>query len=215
MDLSRFARNTLGGLQILENLAQRNVRIYSVLDGMNYDTPASRHCVRTTISCAQLESDIKSMKLKASIQNIRSKGGYIGSKAPFGFKIIREGTLRKLIKNTNEQKVIEMINKVGYKTSNMGKKNLTQISEKLNSMGLRNRGKCFTSSTVKYIYNKHKSSNTESVNEMKVDSDTDNDNDIEPKQKKHITMSINIQTKNQKKFMKHNSENGKIKKIKN
>ncbi len=209
LDLSRFARNTLGGLQILENLAQRNVRIYSVLDGMNYDTPASRHCVRTTISCAQLESDIKSMKLKASIQNIRSKGGYIGSKAPFGFKIIREGTLRKLIKNTNEQKVIEMISKVGYKTSNMGKKNLTQIADKLNSMGLRNRGKCFTSNTIKYIYNKNKS-NTESVNEM----DVDEDNSIEPKQKKQITIDIDTETKNQKKFMKYNSENGKTKKIK-
>ncbi len=216
LDLSRFARNTLGGLQILENLAQRGVRIYSVLDGMNYDTPASRHCVRTTISCAQLESDIKSMKLKASIQNIRNKGGYIGSKAPFGFKIIREGTLRKLIKNTNEQKVIEMINKVGYKTPNMGKNNITQIAEKLNNMGLRNRGKCFTPSTIKYIYNKNKS-NTVAVDEMNIDSDTDsndNDNDIQPQQKKQITMDINMETKNRKTFMKSAYENVKNKKIK-
>jgi DNA invertase Pin-like site-specific DNA recombinase len=150
LDLSRFARNTLGGLQILENLSQRQVRIHSVLDGMNYDTPASRHCVRTTISCAQLESDIKSMKLKASIKNIKGKGGYIGSRAPFGFKIVREGTLRKLVKHSNEQNILDMI----YDMKNIGLtngKHFSIIAEKLNNKGFRNRGKMFTKENVKYI----------------------------------------------------------------
>jgi DNA invertase Pin-like site-specific DNA recombinase len=72
LDLSRFSRNSEIGLKILEDLNQRKVRIYSVLDGMNYDTPVSRHCVRSAISGAQLESDLKSLKIRTSIQNIKS-----------------------------------------------------------------------------------------------------------------------------------------------
>jgi len=154
LDLSRFSRNSEIGLKILEDLNQRKVRIYSVLDGMNYDTPASRHCVRTTISCAQLESDIKSMKLKASIQNIRSKGGYIGSRAPYGYKIVREGTLRKLIKNQSEQNVIDIISSLNQTGIQIKGNKFGIIADKLNEKGLRNRGKFFTKQAVKYIHRK-------------------------------------------------------------
>ncbi len=152
LDLSRFSRNTLGGLQILDDLHKRNVHIYSVLDGMNYDTPASRHCVRTTISCAELESDIKSAKLKASIQNIKNMGGYIGSRAPFGFKIIREGTLRKLSENIKEQKIIQMIFAVNNSLVQKGSKNrFNMISTHLNQNGFSLRGKKFTKQSVQNL----------------------------------------------------------------
>jgi DNA invertase Pin-like site-specific DNA recombinase len=158
LDLSRFSRNTLGGLQILEDLHKRNVKIYSVLDGMNYDTPAARHCVRTTISCAELESDIKSAKLKASIQNIKNMGGYIGSRAPFGYKIIREGHLRKLVKNISEQNILSTLYNIDYTiTSNNVKPRFLEISKQLNQRGLTQRGKKFTPQTVRYlIANRHK-----------------------------------------------------------
>jgi DNA invertase Pin-like site-specific DNA recombinase len=164
LDLSRFARNTLGGLQILEDLCKRNVHIYSVLDGMNYDTPASRHCVRTTISCAQLESDIKSMKLKASIQNIKNKGGYIGSRAPFGYKVVREGTLRKLVEEPAERKILDMMNKIqkiSIKSDTAKKYNI--IADKLNNSGVRNRGKKFTKESVKYILSTSLSKHTKHI----------------------------------------------------
>ena len=152
LDLSRFSRNTLGGLQILDDLHKRNVHIYSVLDGMNYDTPASRHCVRTTISCAELESDIKSAKLKASIQNIKNMGGYIGSRAPFGFKIIREGTLRKLSENIKEQKIIQMIFAINNSLVQKGSKNrVNMISNHLNQNGFTLRGKKFTKQSVQNL----------------------------------------------------------------
>jgi DNA invertase Pin-like site-specific DNA recombinase len=154
LDLSRFARHTMGGLQILENLSKRNIRIYSVMDGMNYDTPASRHCVRTTISCAELESDIKSAKLKASIQNIKSMGGFIGSIAPFGFKVIRDGALRKLVKHINEQKILQIISDIMDEYNSCSYVN-SVIADKLNNSGFNMRGKLFTSKNVQYIIKKY------------------------------------------------------------
>lgn len=154
LDLSRFARHTMGGLQILESLSKRNIRIYSVMDGMNYDTPASRHCVRTTISCAELESDIKSAKVKASIQNIKSMGGFIGSRAPFGFKVIRDGALRKLVKHINEQKILQIISDIMDEYSSCSYVNPV-IASKLNNSGFNMRGKLFTSKNVQYIIKKY------------------------------------------------------------
>jgi DNA invertase Pin-like site-specific DNA recombinase len=164
LDLSRFARNTTDGLQIIDDLHKRNVRIYSVLDGMNYDTPASRHCVRTTISCAELESDIKSAKLKASIQNIKNMGGYVGNRAPFGKKIIREGALRKLVDDPKEKNIIQMIVKIKKtieKELIISNKHYTNakchkmIVDTLAKKGIRMRGKPFTSASIANLIKIH------------------------------------------------------------
>ncbi len=154
LDLSRFARHTLGGLQILENLSSQNIHIHSILDDMTYDTPASRHCVRTTISCAEMESDIKSAKLKASIQNIKNMGGFVGSRAPFGYKVIRDGALRKLVTHDNEQKIMQIISDVVKAKGNTPYiKKL--IASQLNESGFTMRGKFFTMSNVQYIIKKY------------------------------------------------------------
>ena len=163
LDLSRFSRNTTIGIQILDDLHKRGVKIYSVLDGMNYNTPAAQHCVRTTLSTTQLESDIKSAKLKASFQNIKRNGGYVGSKAPYGFKVIRDGQLRKLVENSNEQKVLNIIKECKNKINTNINTNITttksqnnsEIAKGLNAKGLRLRGKLFTSTNISNLVNKH------------------------------------------------------------
>ena len=160
LDLSRFSRNTTIGIQILDDLHKRGVKIYSVLDGMNYNTPAAQHCVRTTLSTTQLESDVKSAKLKASFQNIKRNGGYVG-KAPYGFKVIRDGQLRKLVENSNEQKVLNIIKEcknqintnINIKTTKS--QSNSEIAKGLNAKGLRLRGKLFTSTNISNIVNKH------------------------------------------------------------
>ena len=159
LDLSRFSRNTTIGIQILDDLHQRGVKIYSVLDGMNYNTPAAQHCVRTTLSTTQLESDIKSVKLKASFQNIKKNGGYLGSRPPYGFKVIREGQLRKLVENSNEQQVLkiikECISNIDSKIKTTKSQSNSKIAEGLNAKGLRYRGKSFKSQIISNLYKKH------------------------------------------------------------
>lgn len=157
LDLSRFSRNTTVGIQILDDLYKRGVKVFSVLDGMNYNTPAAQHCVRTTISTAQLESDVKSAKLKASFQNIKKNGGYLG-RASYGFKIIREGNLRKLVENQSEQQILEIIKKCQISSLNSNKSQIkinNEIAKGLNAKQLLNRGKPFTPQTIANLIKKH------------------------------------------------------------
>ena len=209
LDLSRFARHTLGGLQILESLSKRNIRIYSVMDGMNYDTPASRHCVRTTISCAELESDIKSAKLKASIQNIKNMGGFVGSRAPFGYKIIRDGALRKLVKHINEQKILQIISDIIDTHKSFIYIN-TVIADELNDSGFNMRGKLFTSKNVQYIIKKYinptKVMNMDICSNKRKSSETENNQNKKRKLKtksdynpsKFASEQTNVQSKKRK-----------------
>lgn len=177
LDMSRFGRNAASGIQILDDLHKKGVRIYSILDGMNYDTPSAQHCVRSTLSCAQLESDLKSAKVKASIQNIKDKGGYIGSTPPYGFKIEQKNYLKKLVENSYEQKILKIIghliynfnNNKDYKNKDYKNKYAT-IANQLNSQHIKIRGKDFTSSSIKYLV-KHRVKSEYFVNFNDINND--------------------------------------------
>jgi DNA invertase Pin-like site-specific DNA recombinase len=155
LDLSRFSRNTQYGVELLNEIYEKGGKIYSVLDGMNYDTPSARHCVHTTISSAQLESDIKSIKVKNSLNNIISKGGYIGGIPKFGYSVIREGILRKLIKNEDEQKVLNMIGEYLHTYKNH-KFKYRIISDNLNKKNINIRGKKCSNKIIYRLIKTHK-----------------------------------------------------------
>jgi hypothetical protein len=179
------------------------------MDGMNYDTPASRHCVRTTISCAELESDIKSAKLKASIQNIKNMGGFVGSRAPFGYKIIRDGALRKLVKHINEQKILQIISDIIDTHKSFIYIN-TVIADELNDSGFNMRGKLFTSKNVQYIIKKYinptKVMNMDISSNKRKSSETENNQNKKRKLKtksdynpsKFASEQTNVQSKKRK-----------------
>jgi DNA invertase Pin-like site-specific DNA recombinase len=155
IDLTRFSRDSIGGIKILDNLHARDVRIYSVLDGMNYDTPVSRHCVRTAISGAQLESDLKSLKIRTSIKNIKNKGGFVGSKAPYGQKIVQDGHMRKLVPNPSHQHVLKIISRMLSTLTMPRHKIYDEIVNHLNeNTDETYNGKNFTVSNIKYIISK-------------------------------------------------------------
>jgi DNA invertase Pin-like site-specific DNA recombinase len=154
LDLSRFSRNTKYGIELLNELEGKGAKIYSVLDGMNYDTPSAKHCVRTTLSCAQMESDVKSIKIKNSLNNILSKGGYLGGIPKFGYKVIRDGVLRKLIKNDDEYHILNMIGEYLYQFENNRFK-YRIISDKLNENNITMRGKKFTNKIITRLVKTH------------------------------------------------------------
>ncbi len=147
LDLSRFARNTQAGLELLNEIELKGAKIYSILDGMNYDTPSAKHCVRTTLSCAQLESDVKSIKVKQAIENIRKRGGYLGGTPKFGFKVIRDGTIRLLVKDEDEQQILDTIGEFMFKYNENRYKN-RMISDELNNHMITYRGKKYTPTII-------------------------------------------------------------------
>ena len=170
LDFSRFSRNTQVGLDLLNKLDSKGAHIYSVLDGMNYDTPSARHCVRTTLSCAQMESDLKSMKLKATFENIKNKGGFLGKNAPYGYKIVRINGLRKLEINTYEQKNLKKIKDITIKYSNYRSRDQV-IIDVLNKENIKMRGKPFTKQMIHNILLQNKeieNTNTNTKNDQKT-----------------------------------------------
>jgi DNA invertase Pin-like site-specific DNA recombinase len=224
LDMSRFGRNAGSGIQILDDLYKKGVKIYSVLDDMNYDTPSAQHCVRSTLSCAQLESDLKSAKIKASIQNIKDKGGYIGSTPPYGFKIVQKGYLKKLVENSYEQKILKIIGHSIYNFSN-NKNKYAIIATQLNSQHIKIRGKDFTSSKIKYLVkNRIPDEYFIKVDDCNTNIETNSDLDIDiqdiditsdknkstiRKRKKTITETVKktIKNKNKLKSININTDN--------
>lgn len=202
LDISRFSRNASTGIQILDQLHKQGVKIYSVLDGMNYDTPSSQHFVRTTLSSAQFESDLKSAKVKASIQNIKDKGGYIGSTPPYGYKIMQKGHLKKLVENSYEQKILKIIGRsisVLNSQSLQGEGKYKIIASQLNSQHIKYRGKAFTPNSIKYLI-KHRvpdeyftqvSQSDEQENESNLDMNYEEDESINRKRKKNVNKPKN------------------------
>lgn len=154
LDLSRFARNTQSGLQLLNEIELKGAKIYSVLDGMNYDTPSAKHCVRTTLSCAQMESDVKSIKVKQVIDNIRKRGGYLGGTPKFGFKVIQDGNIRRLIKDDDEQQILDTIADFLFKYNDNRFKN-RMICDELNKNMITYRGKEYTPTIISRLIKTH------------------------------------------------------------
>jgi hypothetical protein len=66
---------------------------------------------KTFLEAAELESKNISKRTTSSIQRIRAQGGFVGSKAPFGYRIERDRTtgVRKLRENAAEQVIITRI----------------------------------------------------------------------------------------------------------
>jgi DNA invertase Pin-like site-specific DNA recombinase len=62
----RFSRNMLGGLQILDKLEKKKIKIYSVVDHVGYDSNNiyDRFRFRQIMNCAELETDKISQRIK-------------------------------------------------------------------------------------------------------------------------------------------------------
>lgn len=121
---------------------------------MNYDTPSAKHCVHTTLSCAQMESDVKSIKVKQVIDNIRKRGGYLGGTPKFGFKVIQDGNLRRLIKDDDEQQILDTIGNFLFKYNDNRFKN-RMICDELNKNMITYRGKEYTPTIISRLIKTH------------------------------------------------------------
>jgi DNA invertase Pin-like site-specific DNA recombinase len=108
-DISRFSRNTRQALNILEDLKNKNVSVYSVAEKLSYDNPAEQHQFRMQLSCSQQYSDMCSLKVSNSVLYRKNIGHSLGP-ASFGYKHIRDdNNIRKKVVNDEEMKIIERI----------------------------------------------------------------------------------------------------------
>jgi DNA invertase Pin-like site-specific DNA recombinase len=162
-DFSRFSRDAAKGIQILDFLSQKGVFVRSILDELNYDTPAARHNARQALSNAQFHSELTSQKIKESHQNIRDKGGYIGSIVPYGYKAYRDNGIRKLKEKKSEQVVIKFI-KSYLNNNQLTRGDYKKLASTLNLQKHCYRGKSFTSSHIKTIIKKLRTDPSVNIN---------------------------------------------------
>jgi site-specific DNA recombinase len=103
----RFSRNIVDGIEMVQFLNDRKISIESVLDNIDYNTPAGRKMLFERFVLAQYESDLISHRVKTANEFKRNFGLYIGP-TPFG-KTIDPIHKKDLLDNKNEQKIINFI----------------------------------------------------------------------------------------------------------
>jgi DNA invertase Pin-like site-specific DNA recombinase len=109
-DISRFSRNAYHALNILEELKDKKVSVYSVTENISYDKPSGRNQFRLQLSASTYYSDMCSQKIKASVVFRRNRGDYIG-RTHFGYttEVDSKTNIRSKIVCPEEKSIIELI----------------------------------------------------------------------------------------------------------
>ncbi|AYV78260.1 MAG: serine recombinase [Edafosvirus sp.] len=150
-DTTRFSRNTLQALSILDKFDKKNIHIYSVSEKCGYDTTQDRNIMRMLLSKSELESDQISDRIKRSVEFRKSKGIKIGQ-STFGYESFYDNNgMRKERINSQEMQIIDQINK--YLSNN---KNYNYIAQQLNRQKKFYREKEWTAQNLKYVINTFK-----------------------------------------------------------
>ena len=104
--LSRFARNTIDTLNIVENMNKKAVSLYSFTEKIDTSSAIGRFFLTTLASLAQLEREQLAERTKAALQYKKSNNERIGQ-IPFGKQLNADGT--HLENNPNEQQAIKLV----------------------------------------------------------------------------------------------------------
>lgn len=130
-DLSRFGRNYLEAGNYIEKIFPfLGVRFIAVADG--FDTGADGNETKQMVSeIKNLVNDMYakdfSVKAKASLAQRRKEGSYVGGPAPYGYKAVWEGKVRRLIPDENTAEIVRYIYKKFIETESY-----TAVTDDLN-----------------------------------------------------------------------------------
>lgn len=145
-EINRLTRNLEKGLEIMTRLLELGVKCVGVNDDVILsEKPRHIKQFHEALIEAHYESYRMSFRAKQMIKKRKSSGLAIG-RVPFGMKRVAG----KNIPNDLEQNIIHKITE--FKGRRMKDK---LIASKLNREGLRNRGKPWKSSAIRYLADKH------------------------------------------------------------
>jgi DNA invertase Pin-like site-specific DNA recombinase len=103
---SRFSRNMNCCELMIEEIHKKESYVWSVTDEMTSKDPAFMSLIRA----AQNESRVQGQRVRDSVIRIKQRGGFVGSKKPFGYDIVRdESGMRVLKENIIEQRIMKRI----------------------------------------------------------------------------------------------------------
>jgi DNA invertase Pin-like site-specific DNA recombinase len=178
-DASRFSRNILEGIILLNKCKEKNIIIHNVKD--NYSTEKHQgYCnFIDGIKNGETESRLISDRIKSSIKYRKSLGANFG-RPPFGFKSERFNGIVKFVKDEIEIEIINFARNLYYgctlieankqmmkitgnniqtlftekcKKIEYGNFTFTMIAEFFNEHGIKNRTHVWTGSSISMIVN--------------------------------------------------------------
>ncbi len=150
-DVSRFSRNVLKGIELLELMASNGINIYSVKENINYNDSMNKHLFRVFLNQAEYESDTISMRISNSVKHLKKIGGHMGGHTKYGYEMYSSGGIKKTRKNFSEHRVVSRIKK----DISRGKKP-SEIACELNDSKILYRGKLWTPTSVRYVHKNSK-----------------------------------------------------------
>jgi len=137
--VDRLSRNIVRFLEVLENLDERGVEIFSLTDGLNY-TEHKLEMIELILQ-AQKESVMIGKRVKMGVEKRKQRGDETLGAAPYGQCLVREqGGRIVLAPAAHEQEVIEMIRQGATATE-------------LNEQGKLKRGKRWSAAMVRGVRN--------------------------------------------------------------
>lgn len=108
-DLSRFSRNTLEAIGMVQEFGNRNIHFISIKNDIDLSTPMGRCIFTVLMSFYQLERENLSKTISDNMQRI-SKEGKLRSRPSFGWKFV--GKDRDFLPIPEQMKVIDKIMKL-------------------------------------------------------------------------------------------------------
>lgn len=112
-DISRFSRNIFDGTNMLGQCLNKCITLYSVKDELFIKDLKDMRSFTNLLISAQAESDAISHRVKQSILYRKSLGAYFG-RQKFGYNIINDNNIKKLVPVAEEFQVINLIQKLYY-----------------------------------------------------------------------------------------------------
>jgi DNA invertase Pin-like site-specific DNA recombinase len=101
--LSRFARNTREGLELIERLTRAGADLVSLSERIDTTSAAGKMMVTMLLGFAQMERDLASERTTCALAHKKSRGERVGT-VPYGYHLAADGT--HLEPDADEQAVI-------------------------------------------------------------------------------------------------------------
>jgi len=148
--VSRFGRNVLKALLLLEKMEEKKISIHCVNENIGYKLISDRFTFRTLLNLAEFESDQISDRIQTSIKIRKDNDNVIG-RPKFGYEIYYSDRIRKMRKNISEYEIIITI--LEYNCNGIPH---NEIANMLNEKGKTHRGTLWTHQKISKIINLNK-----------------------------------------------------------
>lgn len=145
--IDRLSRDVLQMGWIRTEIARKGCELVIIDTKSDSNDPMANLMEQIVTAFASYEREMIKSRIKATMELKKSKGEKLGGSIVYGYDVQEEGKTKVLIKNEEEQKVIQSIKR--YKSKGLS---LGAIAKKLNERGITTKnGKEFQSMQVKRI----------------------------------------------------------------